>query len=340
MNGSDANLLTALLHLVASEEGLSTARACKRLGLSRSELLRLLATLGDNAALGGLDLIRVESNAGRDTLWLTARARHPESMTEPLSRHPALRLTVETRESVEETLAEETPVALLFNGVPHVVMMCTPVDLEDFAFGFALSEGIVESSDELRVVELLQREQGLALHLAIPGPRFEALEGRRRNLVGRSGCGLCGAEALESAVRPVRHVESGTPLTRERLAIAFAQLAERQPLNRQCGALHAAAALVDTGLQVREDVGRHNALDKVIGALARSGQRADALLVTSRASYELVHKCAQAGVAILAAVSAPTAFAVQLAEEAGLTLIGFARDARMTVYAHPQRVHS
>ncbi len=260
-------------------------------------------------------------------------------MTKALSRHPALRLTVETRESVEETLAEETPVALLFNGVPHVVMMCTPVDLEDFAFGFALSEGIIESSDELRVVDLLQRERGLALHLAIPGPRFEALEGRRRNLVGRSGCGLCGAEALDTAVRPVRRVEPGTNLSREHLTIAFAQLDERQPLNRECGALHAAAALIGEELLVREDVGRHNALDKVIGALARSGQRADAMLVTSRASYELVHKTAQAGVAILAAVSASTAYAVRLAEQAGLTLIGFARDERMTVYAHPERLH-
>jgi formate dehydrogenase accessory protein FdhD len=256
----------------------------------------------------------------------------------PLSRHPALRITATARDAVEETLAEETPVALLFNGVPHVVMMCTPADLEDFALGFALSEGIVEQPAELQVIELLARERGLALHLAIPGARFDALERRRRNLVGRSGCGLCGAEALDDAIAPVRHVGADIGVAPRRLATAFAQLADRQPINRECGALHAAAALCGDTLTVREDVGRHNALDKAIGALARAGRCADALLVTSRASYELVHKAAQAGVGMLAAVSAPTSFAVRVAHEANLTLIGFAREGRMTIYAGAARV--
>lgn len=256
----------------------------------------------------------------------------------PLSTHDALRLDSDRVQLLRETLAEETAVALLFNGVPYVVMMATPADLEDFACGFALSEGIVERVDEVQVVDVLSRENGIAVHLAIPGARFEALETRRRNLVGRSGCGLCGAETLSDAIRPVRRVPAGTPVTAAALRDAFARLAQSQPLNRECGALHAAAALCGETLLVREDVGRHNALDKAIGALARTDQRAQALLVTSRASYELVHKTAQAGVGILAAVSAPTAYAVRLAEESGLTLIGFARDARLTVYAHAVRV--
>jgi formate dehydrogenase accessory protein FdhD len=163
--------------------------------------------------------------------------------------------------------------------------------------------------------------------------RFDALQQRRRHLVGRSGCGLCGTEALEQAIRPVPRVARAEDIDPARLVRALAALDAAQPLNRACGALHAAAALLSEDLVVCEDVGRHNALDKVIGALARRDQRADALLVTSRASYELVHKCASAGVATLAAVSAPTAYAVRLAREAGVTLYAFARNGRMTRYA-------
>jgi formate dehydrogenase accessory protein FdhD len=253
-------------------------------------------------------------------------------MIAPLVARVAQRHVADGVESMREVLAEETPLALLFNGVPHVVMMATPLDLEDFAWGFALSEGIVEQSAEMQLIEILERGAGLALHLSIPAARFDALQERRRNLVGRSGCGLCGAEALASAITPVRRVTPQVSPDATKLVDAFARLAELQPLNRECGALHAAAALLGDALLVREDVGRHNALDKVIGALARSERHADALLVTSRASYELVHKCAQAGVATLAAVSAPTAYAARLAREAGITLYGFAREARITQY--------
>jgi formate dehydrogenase accessory protein FdhD len=347
---SDA--LARLLELVAAEEGLSTARACKRLGLSRSELQRLLVALGPEASLGGLDLVRVESANNLDTLWLTAKARAARSGGfVPLRDRDALRLSEAGSEAVTETLAEEVPVALIYNGVPHVVMMATPADLEDFAVGFSLTEGIVDDAGELQIVEMLQRDRGVAIHLMIPGVRFEALEGRRRSLVGRTGCGLCGAEALETAVRPVRRIESNAKLSRAELSAAFARLARSQPLNESCGALHAAAAIlranadlsvavaeIGEALLVREDVGRHNALDKVIGALARSNRDARALLVTSRASYELVHKTAAANMPILAAVSAPTAYAVRLAEEAGVTLAAFVRDGRMTVYSQPDRI--
>lgn len=254
-------------------------------------------------------------------------------MIPPLSRLLAQRLVDGRETQVEESLAEETPVALLFNGVSHAVMMATPADLEDFAVGFALTEGIVERADDLQVIELLQRERGLVLHLAIPGACFEALGSRRRSLTGRSGCGLCGAETLEQAIAPVRHVVARPAVTPERLSRALAALANQQILNRECGGLHAAAALSGDDLLVREDVGRHNALDKVVGAMARAGRETEALLLTSRASYELVHKAAAANIATLAAMSAPTAFAVRLAGEAGLALYAFAREGRMTRYA-------
>jgi formate dehydrogenase accessory protein FdhD len=252
-------------------------------------------------------------------------------VSSPLQSHAARRVSPAGEEQVEEQLAEETAVALLLNGEPQVVMMCSPLELEDFALGFALSEAIVERADELRVVDQVEREHGIALHLAIPQARFDALS-RRRTLAGRTGCGLCGAETLEQAIRPVRRVAPAAIPSPAQLLDGFARLAAAQPLNHASGALHAAAALCGERLVVREDVGRHNALDKVIGALAREGTRADALLVTSRASYELVHKTAQAGVATLAAVSAPTAFAVRLAREAGVALFGFARGERITRY--------
>jgi formate dehydrogenase accessory protein FdhD len=254
-------------------------------------------------------------------------------VSEALQRMQAQRLADGAAITVQETLAEETPVALLYNGVPHVVMMATPADLADFAVGFSLTEGIVAALADIDVVDVLQRERGLAVHLSIPHARFAALQERRRALVGRTGCGLCGAEALDAAVRPVRRVQRAATVASSALSQAFEHLAVHQPLNRECGALHAAAAMVGANLLVREDVGRHNALDKVVGALARSGLRANALLVTSRASYELVHKTAEAGVPLLAAVSAPTAYAVRLAREAGVTLVAFARERRMTVYA-------
>jgi formate dehydrogenase accessory protein FdhD len=251
----------------------------------------------------------------------------------PRIEHAAQRLDADGVVEVRETLAEETPVALLFNGEAHAVMMATPQDLEDFALGFALTEGIVAAADELRFVEALPRGAGIALHLAIPSVRFEALQTRRRSLTGRSGCGLCGAETLEQAIVPVRRVTQRLAVAPERLSRAFVALAARQTLNRDCGGLHAAAALCGEEVIVREDVGRHNALDKAIGALLRAGRRADALLLTSRASYELVHKAAAADIGTLAAMSAPTAYAVRLAQEAGLALYAFAREDRITRYA-------
>ncbi|HEU0152399.1 MAG TPA: formate dehydrogenase accessory sulfurtransferase FdhD [Arenimonas sp.] len=234
-----------------------------------------------------------------------------------------------------ESLAEETPVALLYNGHPHAVMMATPSDLEDFAIGFSLSEGIVDVPADVRVVDIVHGADGISLQMHVPQRAFDALPGRDRSLVGRTGCGLCGSETLAQAIRPVPRVE-GLPVAGDRLRDLFLALQARQPLNALTGAVHAAGVVDAYGqLHVREDVGRHNAIDKAIGAVLRRGARPRELLVTSRASYEVVHKAATVGIGLVAAISAPTALAVRLAQLAGLTLVGFARDERHTLYAGP-----
>jgi len=232
-----------------------------------------------------------------------------------------------------ESLAEETAVALVYNGQPFAVMMATPDDLEDFAIGFSLSEGIVDAIDEVRLVDTLVTSDGVSLQLHIPQSRFDALASRGRSLTGRTGCGLCGTDSLAAAIRPVRRV-SRSQLALSVLPGHFHGLVGEQPLNARTGAVHAAAVLDGKGqLHTREDVGRHNAIDKAIGAALRASAGAEALLVTSRASYEVVHKAAQAGIPLVAAISAPTALAVRLSEQAGLTLVGFARGDRYTVYS-------
>ena len=263
-----------------------------------------------------------------------------------LESAPALRIDGTGRETFDDTVIEETPIALLYNGRSHAVMMATPTDLPDFALGFALTEGIVASADEFKLVDCVRSEHGIALHAAIPQARFDALDARERNLTGRSGCGLCGTESLEAAIRPVRKVASDLRFDAAMIADGLEQLSARQELNRLCGGAHAAGFVHANGIVVREDVGRHNALDKLAGALATStlptlapSTRADGFLaITSRASYEIVHKSAAVGIAVIAAMSAPTDLAIRIADEAGITLIAFARGESMTVYAHPQRL--
>ncbi|NCT68534.1 MAG: formate dehydrogenase accessory sulfurtransferase FdhD [Rhodanobacteraceae bacterium] len=245
-------------------------------------------------------------------------------------------------EVATDRVAEEVPVALLYNDAPHVVMMATPCDLDDFALGFSLSEAVIGQARELEGVSRHDLLEGIELRLRVPAARAAALDARRRNLTGRSGCGLCGAQVLEDALRQPPPVGDGPRITPAALQRALAELHERQPLNLATGATHAAAwARVDGELVlVREDVGRHNALDKLIGALARAGAdlHGGFLVVTSRASYEMVQKAATLGVGLLAAISAPTALAIQLAETTGLTLVGFARREGHVVYSGPQRI--
>ncbi|NYZ63753.1 formate dehydrogenase accessory sulfurtransferase FdhD [Luteimonas deserti] len=239
-------------------------------------------------------------------------------------------------------VAEEVPVAFVYNDAPFAVMMATPADIEDFARGFALSEGIVEAAADVAIESVEHLIEGIEVRLRIPGERADALALRRRSMSGRSGCGVCGSELLETALRypaPVTHdvrVEIGA------LRRALAELRAAQAINALTGATHAAGwAALDGGLRlVREDVGRHNALDKLIGAVHAGGlDVADGfLVVTSRASYEMAMKAASVGIALMAAISAPTALAISLADRARLTLVGFARDDGQAVYSHAHRL--
>ena len=244
--------------------------------------------------------------------------------------------------TIDDVLAEEVPIAFVYNGISHAVMMATPADLEDFAVGFSLGEGIIDEAGELREVERQDHASGIELTLTIPASRFARLKDRRRALTGRTGCGLCGVDSLEGAIRPLPPLPPGPGLSARAIAAAMAGLAEGQVLNRESHAVHAAAwaSLDGRILLLREDVGRHNAVDKLTGALARGGfdPLAGFLVVTSRCSYEIVHKAALAGVTAIAAVSAPTGFAVRLAEAANIALVAFARGTRHTAFTFPDRI--
>jgi FdhD protein len=247
-------------------------------------------------------------------------------------------------ESTQKTdqVAEELPIAFVYHGVPHVVMLATPADLEDFATGFTLSEGLVEKPEEIREIEVTLGAEAADVKITVAWERFSGLLQRRRNLTGRTGCGLCGAETAEDAIRELSKVGPGPTVTVQGLHDAIEQLGSLQPINARTGSVHAAAWVVPgQGIQlVREDVGRHNALDKAIGALVRSGADFGSgyMLITSRASFEMVQKSATVGISFLAALSAPTGFAVRVAEKTGLTLVAFARRDRHVVYAHPNRL--
>lgn len=244
----------------------------------------------------------------------------------------------------EDLVAEEVPVALVYNGFSHAVMMATPQDLEDFALGFSLSEGIVREAREVLDIEVLEHVQGSEARITLVGEAFAAMREKRRAMIGRTGCGVCGVESLDQlACRPVRKVGATGTLEAGALLRAQQELQARQHLFELTGAVHAAAwCRFDGAVElVREDVGRHNALDKLIGALAaRRASFSDGfLLMTSRASYEIVQKAAAVGIAVVAAVSAPTGMAVRLAQQTGITLIGFARGERHSVYSQPQQGH-
>jgi FdhD protein len=242
----------------------------------------------------------------------------------------------------DDCIAEEAPIALMYNGEPHAVMLATPLDLEDFALGFSLTEAIVASPGEVESIKVYQRSEGIEVRLRIPEARCAGAAEKGRNLAGRTGCGLCGARTLQQAMRRPGPVGQGVQVSAPELIRVLAELSEHQRLNRITGAVHAAAwAVPGQGIQwVREDIGRHNALDKLIGALARQGVDFGSgfVVVTSRASYEMVQKCASVGIGFLAAISAPTGLAVRLAEDAGVTLVGFARGDKHVVYANPQRL--
>jgi FdhD protein len=241
-------------------------------------------------------------------------------------------------------VAEEVPVAFVYQKRTHAVMMATPADLEDLAVGFSLSEQLVPSARQIAGIEVARHSRGIDLNVEVPIAVANDIAERVRALSGRTGCGLCGVEAIDDAIRVPVVVTSALAVTTDALWRAAAALDARQPLNRETHAIHGAAwATPDGELRiVREDVGRHNALDKVLGALARSGTdaREGFVLVTSRASFELVQKTAVFGVPLLAAVSRPTALAIRIAEGAGMCLVGLLRGRTANVYSHPERIRA
>ena len=239
-----------------------------------------------------------------------------------------------------DAVAEEVPVAFEYNGISHTVMLATPADLEDFALGFSLSEGIVAKRSEVFDIEVEQAEAGITLHLEIAGGAFAKLKERRRSLAGRTGCGLCGAESLTQVSRDLPPVSAGKHMLLAALYEGMCRLPAQQTLQQTTGAVHAACRVAGDGSisHVREDIGRHNALDKTLGALALGDDSDGALLITSRASFEMVQKSAALGYGILAAVSAPTAAAVRLADKLNVTLVGFLRGNSCAIYTHAQRL--
>jgi len=255
--------------------------------------------------------------------------------------------------TVQDKVAEEVPIALVYNGVSHAVMLATPFDLEDFALGFSLSEGILRDKSDLYDIEVVKQSQGIELRLEIATECFAKLKERRRNLVGRTGCGICGAESLEQALRlpqmdnPNKNTAS-KPLSAKHIQAAFHAIQNKQTLQQATGATHACAWVDAQGeaVLVREDVGRHNAMDKLIGTLVKQNnsepklpnQNNGFVLTSSRASVEMVQKVATAGIEVLAAISAPTGLAIRIAEMYDVTLIGFLRDNQFVIYTHKQRV--
>ena len=240
----------------------------------------------------------------------------------------------------EDMLAEEVPVALVYNGISHVVMMASPKDLELFALGFSLSEGIVESSHEIYGMDIVPGCNGIEVQIGLSSRRFMGLKARRRQLAGRTGCGVCGVEQLDDIGKPLAPLPFTQTFDLANLDEALASLKTFQPVGQLTGCTHAAAWLTLSGeaLGGHEDVGRHVALDKLLGRRAREGWNSGAVLVSSRASYEMVQKSAMCGVEILFAVSAATSLAVEVAERCNLTLVGFSKPGRATVYTHPQRL--
>lgn len=239
-------------------------------------------------------------------------------------------------------LAEEVPVALVYNGISHVVMMASPKDLELFAIGFSLSEGIIAHPQEIYGMDVVQACNGLEVQIELSSRRFMGLKERRRALAGRTGCGVCGVEQLNDIGKPIIPLPFTQTFNLAHLDRALEHLNDVQPIGQLSGCTHAAAWILPSGNIAggHEDVGRHVALDKLLGRRARESNvwQQGAALVSSRASYEMVQKSAMCGVEILFAVSAATTLAVEVAERCNLTLVGFCKPGRATIYTHPQRL--
>lgn len=249
-------------------------------------------------------------------------------------------VTVDLAEG-RRALPEEVPVAMVFDGSTHAVMMASPADLQDFAMGFALTEGIISSLAEIAEFELAQQPDGIEARMWLTHDKSTQLAARRRSLAGAVGCGMCGLDSLAAANRVLPVVKGDLAMTGGHVAAALDQLHLSQPLQDATRAVHAAGFLSPGGAVIaREDVGRHNALDKLVGALMRSrtDPASGAIILTSRVSVEMVQKAALAGCPIIIAASAPTALALRLAGQAGITLAASVRNGRFDLYTHPHRI--
>ena len=242
------------------------------------------------------------------------------------------------------SIPEETAVALTYNGGTYAVMMATPQDLEDFAIGFSLSEGVITSSADIDSLGIMPLGDGIELRMWLSKPKADRLQERRRHIAGPTGCGLCGIESIAEAMRPTAVVGHCRQFSPEQIMVAMQSLPSRQKLNIETRAVHAAAFWNAAGgiVALREDVGRHNALDKLSGAIARASIAANEgiILLTSRVSVEMVQKSAAIGASVMVSVSAPTALAVRMADAAGITLAAIARADGFEVFTHPSRISS
>ncbi|WP_325320694.1 formate dehydrogenase accessory sulfurtransferase FdhD [Kingella oralis] len=259
----------------------------------------------------------------------------------PIQTRPITRYQQGTLTPAQDTLAQEAPIALVYNGISHAVIMATPQDIPQLALGFSISEHILQRPSQLYGSEIVYTPHGIEARLEIASECFAQLKQRRRTLNGRTGCGLCGIDSLTAAQPHIAPVTRSLKIPAAHINQALAQFSQHQPLRQQTGSLHAAAWVVGGQIQASyEDIGRHNALDKLIGHLVQ--HRADTqqgwLLLSSRASYEMIAKAASIGIHTIVAVSAATALAAQIAEQAHITLIGFAKPEKFTIYTHPQYI--
>lgn len=251
-----------------------------------------------------------------------------------------------------DAVANEQAIALVYNGISHAVMMATPSDLEDFAVGFSLTESIVEQASEIYAMEIQSQPKGIELEIQISSERFAKLKEVRRRQVGVSGCGLCGAESLDDAIRPIvqaEHARKSAALSHSSVLKSLQEFERRQIYRAETGAIHAAAWCSADGTieEVREDIGRHNAVDKLVGALSRAGLGPELetggecsyLLLSSRVSFEIIQKAVTVGIGCIVAVSAPTSLAVSRAEDAGICIVGRASSEQLVVYTHSAGVN-
>lgn len=277
----------------------------------------------------------------------TASQSTLESLSEQMIHHaPVMRFrdsnsTYDSSSQLgQETFAIETPVALVYNGISHTVLMCTNQYLEDLAVGFSLSEGIIDHDRDIHDMTPVVSRSGVELHIELSNRCIERLKQVRRSMAGRTGCGICGSESLQHVVREQAALPTSSHFDWHQIDGVLEQLNQKQWLNQVTGSTHAAVYVSQQGeiVAIREDVGRHIALDKLVGHIVRNKLAGGAILVTSRASFEMVQKTVSAGVEILLAISAATSMAVELAEKSNLTLVGFCRPGRADAYTYPERL--